>query len=48
VGWARDVLGIDLWSLQAAVAMSVAENKRTTVQAGHGVGKTFLAAILAL
>jgi hypothetical protein len=44
----RDVLGAGLWSLQWAVALSVAQNKRTTVQAGHGVGKTSFAALLVL
>lgn len=44
--WAREVAGVHLWSSQAEVAMSVAENKNTAVKAGHGVGKSFLAALL--
>lgn len=44
--WAKDVPGVHLWSSQASVAMSVAENANTAVKAGHGVGKSFLAALL--
>ena len=44
--WASQVAGIHLWSLQADVARSVAENKDTAVKAGHGVGKSLLAALL--
>jgi hypothetical protein len=36
-----------LWSVQAEIARSVAQNKRTAVQSAHGVGKSFLAADLA-
>lgn len=44
--WASQVAGIHLWSQQADVAMSVAKNKDTVVKAGHGVGKSLLAALL--
>lgn len=44
--WAKDIAGVHLWSRQAGVAMSVANNKNTAVKAGHGVGKSFLAALL--
>lgn len=44
--WSRNVAGVHLWSAQADVAMSVARNKNTAVKAGHGVGKSFLAALL--
>lgn len=44
--WAKEVAGVHLWSAQANVAMSVARNKNTAVKAGHGVGKSFLAALL--
>lgn len=44
--WAKDVPGIHLWSQQADVARSVAKNKDVVVKAGHGVGKSLLAALL--
>lgn len=44
--WAKEIAGVHLWSSQANVAMSVAKNKNTAVKAGHGVGKSFLAALL--
>lgn len=44
--WARQVGGYHLWSAQAEAAMSVARNQNTAVKAGHGVGKSFLAALL--
>lgn len=45
--WALDVLGVTLWSKQIEVALSVVENKNTMVAAGHGVGKSYLTAVLA-
>lgn len=45
--WVKDRLGGYLWSMQAAVAQSVVENKRTAVKSSNGVGKSYLAAILA-
>ena len=45
--WAKEVAGYHLWSAQAEAAMSVAKNQNTAVKAGHGVGKSFLAALLA-
>lgn len=44
--WAREVAGIHLWSKQAEIAKAVAENQNVVVKAGHGVGKSFLAALL--
>lgn len=44
--WAKEIPGIHLWSAQADVAMSVAKNKDVVVKAGHGVGKSLLAALL--
>lgn len=44
--WAKEVGGYHMWSSQAEVAMSVANNQNTAVKAGHGVGKSWLAAIL--
>jgi hypothetical protein len=36
-----------MWSAQREIAFSLVNNRRTTVQAGHGVGKSWLAARLA-
>lgn len=47
-GFAKDVLGIHLWSLQKEIADNILKTKRTAVKAGHGVGKSYLAAILAI
>lgn len=44
--WAKDHLGIQLWSKQAEIAMSVVNNKNVAVKAGHEVGKSFLAGVL--
>lgn len=44
--WAEEYLGIQLWSKQAEVAMSVVTDKNVVVKAGHEVGKSFLAGLL--
>lgn len=44
--WARDRLNIDFWYKQKEAGDSVVKNKNTAVKAGHGVGKSFWAAIL--
>ena len=46
VGWAKYMLDVDLWSKQREVVDSVLSNKSTAVKAGHGVGKSFLSAVL--
>lgn len=38
-GWARDVLGVHLWSKQQEICESLTENKRTVVASCHGTGK---------
>lgn len=38
-GWARDVLGVHLWSKQREICESVIHNKRTVVASCHGTGK---------
>lgn len=43
--WARDVGGYHMWSSQREVAESLAVNQNVAVKAGHGVGKSWLAAI---
>lgn len=44
--WAEYMLGVKLWSKQREVAASVMKNKSVAVKAGHGVGKSFLVALL--
>lgn len=46
-GWARDRLGITPWTKQTEVLTSVRDNRRTAVRSGHGVGKSFVAAMTA-
>ena len=48
VGWARDILGIHLWSRQRDIVESVRDHRRTAVRSGHGVGKTLTAAAVVL
>ena len=38
-GWARDVLGVHLWSKQGEICDSLIRNKRTVVASCHGTGK---------
>jgi hypothetical protein len=38
-GWARDVLGVHLWSKQREICDSLIHNKRTVVASCHGTGK---------
>lgn len=45
--WAKERCGVHLWSRQAEIARSLMVNKRVAVQSAHGVGKSYLAAILA-
>jgi len=44
----RDVLGVKLWDGQEQIVESVAKNRFTTVETGHGVGKSFAAACIAV
>ena len=39
VGWAKDVLGVHLWSKQEEICDSLQHNKRTVVASCHGTGK---------
>lgn len=39
VGWAKDVLGVHLWSKQQEICDSLLGNKRTVVASCHGTGK---------
>ena len=46
VKWTQDILGAYLWSKQREVAESVAKHHSVACAASHGVGKSFLAAVL--
>lgn len=46
VAWASDILGKHMWSKQADVAKSVAENTHTAVVSCNGAGKSATAGIL--
>jgi phage terminase large subunit len=46
--FAHAVLGSRWWSAQQEVAASLARHRRVLVRSGHGLGKTYLAADLAL
>jgi hypothetical protein len=48
VGWARDILGVHLWSRQQQIVESVRDHPRTAVRSGHGIGKTMDAAVACL
>ena len=44
--WAKEVLGMHLWSIQAEVSRALLENKKVGVLSCHGSGKSHLAATL--
>lgn len=44
--WAKDVLGVHLWSKQQEITRSVRDNKRTVVASCHGSGKSMIASII--
>jgi hypothetical protein len=48
VAWVEERLGEHPWSLQRDILYSVCNNRRTAVHAAHGVGKSYLAARVAL
>ena len=39
VGWARDVLKVELWSKQREILESLVHNKKTAVKSSHAIGK---------
>ena len=47
-GFAREVLKSNWWPKQTEVARLLANNRRVAVKSGNGVGKTYLAADIAL
>ncbi len=46
--FAREVLGSCWWEAQEEIAAALAQHRRVAVKAANGVGKTYLAADLAL
>lgn len=46
--WAWDMLAVELWSKQVEIAETVRDHSRVAVAAGHGVGKSFVAAVISL
>ena len=46
VAWARDRMGLELWSGQAEIMRSVRDHRRTAAQSCHEVGKSFSAALV--
>lgn len=48
VGFAREVLGVELWSAQVEIVESIRDNRNTTVRSGHKVGKSTAIATAAL
>lgn len=46
--FAREILGSSWWSMQERVARSLVNHRRVAVKSANGVGKTYLAADLAL
>ena len=46
--FARNVLGVQLWSKQEEVLHALSQNRRVAVKAGNGLGKGFTAAVAVL
>lgn len=44
--WAKDMLGVNLWSKQREIAYAVRDNHNVAVAAGHSGGKSHLASVL--
>jgi phage terminase large subunit len=47
-GFARDVLGVELWAGQREIVESVRDHRNTTARSGHKTGKTSAGACLSL
>lgn len=45
IQFARKVLGVSLWERQEKILQAVAKNRFVVVETGHGVGKSFAAAV---
>ena len=48
IGFAHEVLGVDLWAKQEEVLNALRDHRRVAVKAGNGVGKGFTAAVAVL
>ena len=46
--FARNILGVQLWSKQEEVLNALSENRRVSVKSGNGLGKGFTAAVAVL
>ena len=44
--WAKDKLGLHLWSKQVEIAEALIDNKKVAVKSCHGSGKSFFAAVV--
>src|SRR5690349_3186284 len=44
--WAKDKLGISLWSKQIEIAEALIQHKKVAVKSCHGSGKSYLASII--
>lgn len=45
--WAKERLGYHLWNRQVEIAEALVKYRRVAVKSGHGVGKSFIASIIA-
>ena len=45
--WVREFMGLQVWSKQREIAASVRDNRYTAVAAGHSVGKSYVAGLIA-
>ena len=48
VAFARDILGVNLWSRQVEVLNAIRDNRNVSVRSGHKVGKSTVVAVAAL
>lgn len=46
VSWIKKTFGVELWSKQREIVAALQNNKKVAVQSGHGVGKSFTAAVI--
>lgn len=45
--WAKEKANVELWSKQREICTAIMENEKVAVRAGHGVGKSLCAAVIA-
>lgn len=48
VWWAKNILGVSLWSGQEEILRSLVEHDKITISSGHAMGKDFLGAVVVL